>query len=312
MATSVYPATGGFSGITELDNFIPEIWSDEIIASYKANLVLGALVTRFNHNGKKGDTINIPAPTRISAATVKAENTAVTVTGNAEGVVAISIDKHYHAGRMLEDRADEQGLRSWREFVTDDMGFILSKQVDTDLHDIGPSFQGGTAGDKAYDAGVIGSNGSTLYTDGADNGAAITDAGIRRVCRTLDDADVPQGNRYLVIPPVEKENILGIPRFTEQAFVGEVGSANSIRNGRIGSIYGVDVYVSTNCPTTTNTNNRASLMLHRSALALVTQMSIRVQMQYQLDFLGTLMVADTLYGVAELRDDAAVAIISPA
>ena len=45
--------------ITTAANFIPELWSDEVIAGYKSNLVLGNLVTKINHSGKKGDTINI-------------------------------------------------------------------------------------------------------------------------------------------------------------------------------------------------------------------------------------------------------------
>ena len=35
------------------DKFIPEMWSDEVIASYKAKLVLGNLVTPINFKGKK-------------------------------------------------------------------------------------------------------------------------------------------------------------------------------------------------------------------------------------------------------------------
>lgn len=31
-------------GKTELDKFIPELWSDEVVAAYKSNLVLAALV----------------------------------------------------------------------------------------------------------------------------------------------------------------------------------------------------------------------------------------------------------------------------
>ena len=45
--------------------FIPELWSDEVIAGYKKNLVLGNLVTKINHAGKKGDTIHIPKPVRF-------------------------------------------------------------------------------------------------------------------------------------------------------------------------------------------------------------------------------------------------------
>ena len=34
---------------TTAANFIPELWSDEVIAGYKANLVLGNIVTNINH-----------------------------------------------------------------------------------------------------------------------------------------------------------------------------------------------------------------------------------------------------------------------
>jgi hypothetical protein len=44
---------------------------------------------------------------------------------------------------------------------------------------------------------------------------------------------------------------------------------------------------------------------------LVEQLGIRVQTQYKQEYLGTLLTADTLYGVGELRDDSAVALIIP-
>ena len=39
------------------NNFIPELWSDEVIGAYKSNLVVANLVTKLSHKGKKGDTI---------------------------------------------------------------------------------------------------------------------------------------------------------------------------------------------------------------------------------------------------------------
>jgi hypothetical protein len=48
--------------ITTAAAFIPEIWSDEVVATYKANLVAANLVRNLNHSGKKGDTIHIPTP----------------------------------------------------------------------------------------------------------------------------------------------------------------------------------------------------------------------------------------------------------
>ncbi len=69
--------------VTTADKFIPEIWSDEIVASYKKNLVLANIVMKMNFKGKKGDTVHIPAPTRGSAS-AKAASTAVTLIADTE------------------------------------------------------------------------------------------------------------------------------------------------------------------------------------------------------------------------------------
>ncbi len=34
-------------------NFIPELWSDEVIGAYKANLVVANVVTKLSHKGKR-------------------------------------------------------------------------------------------------------------------------------------------------------------------------------------------------------------------------------------------------------------------
>lgn len=206
-------------------------------------------------------------------------------------------------------------MDSLRQFTTDDAGYALAKQIDTDVISLAGGLQGGTS----YSAAVIGSDGSTTWDGSANtntgNGASLTDAGIRQMIQTLDDQDVPMDNRYLVIPPVEKNNLLGLSRFTEQAFVGETANSNSIRNGRVGNVYGVDVFVSTNAPTVTaddgSTDYRAALMFHSDAFVLATQLDVRTQTQYIQQYLGDLFTADTIYGVAELRDDAGVAAIVP-
>jgi hypothetical protein len=53
-------------------------------------------------------------------------------------------------------------------------------------------------------------------------------------------------------------------------------------------------------------------MAHKDAMVLVEQMGVRSQTQYKQEYLGTLFTADTLYGVAELRDYASVALVVPA
>ena len=66
------------------NNFIPELWSDEVIATYKQKLVLGNLVTKISFKGKKplivaseflidGDTSHIShAPTAVVETATKA------------------------------------------------------------------------------------------------------------------------------------------------------------------------------------------------------------------------------------------------
>ena len=101
--------------------------------------------------------------------------------------------------------------------------------------------------------------------------------------------------------------MMGLARFTEQAFVGDVGNNNTIRNGEIGNVYGVKVYVSTNCELATG-GARVGMMFHKEAFVLGEQLGVRSQTQYKQEYLGTLFTSDMLYGVKELRDEAAVAI----
>ena len=299
--------------VTTGATFIPEIWSDETIAAYKSNLVVANLVTRLNHKGKKGDTINIPTPVRGSA-TVKAANTAVKIQSDTHNNTAVSINKHYEYSVLIEDITEVQALSSLRKFYTDDAGYALAKQVDTDIVTLWEGLQGGTvagANAAAWEKAVIGSVGTTLYTGNSSNAADITDAGIRAMILKLDNANVPMDNRYIVMPPIAANDLLGINRFTEQQFIG---NGDAIRTGKIGQIYGVDVYVSSNCPTTTTgdtATDRVGCLMHKDAFALAEQVSVRSQTQYKQEWLGDLFTSDTLYGVAELRNTAGISFVVP-
>lgn len=308
MATSL--AFSNSIDVTDGATFIPEVWSDDVIAGYKKNLVLGNLVSKINHKGKKGDIIHLPAPVRGSAS-AKTANNVVTLVTTTASEVTVTIDKHYEYSFVVEDILEVQGMASLRRFYTDDAGYALATQTDGHIRDLAATWNSGTA----YSGAVIGSDGSTAYSGtGAGNGAALTDAGIRRVIQTLDDNDVPMRDRFLVIPPIEKRRLLGITRFTEQAFTGESGSGNSIRNGLVGDVYGIPVYVSTNVATIESLNSipfRVCLMFQKDALVLAEQMGVRTQAQYKQEALGTLVTSDRLYGVKTLRAEGARAIIVP-
>ena len=288
--------------------FIPEIWSDEVIAAYKANLVAANLFKKMSFKGKKGDTIHIPKPTR-GEASLKASETAVTLIAATETEVIVPIDKHYEYSRFIEDITEVQALSSMRRFYTDDAGYALAKQVDTDMIQLGRVMNDSTAKDNTYDAGYIGSNGETLY-DGS-NAAALTDIAIRNMIQKLDDQDVPTSGRFFLIPPAARNTLMGLDRYTAMDFVGEAASANTIRNGQIGNLYGIPVYVTSNADTATGTD-RVCLMGHKDAAVLVEQLNVRSQTQYKQDYLSTLYTSDTIYGVKELREDSAFALVVPA
>ncbi len=294
---------------TTTANFIPEIWSDEVIAAYKKNLVMANLVKKMNFKGKKGDAVNIPVPGRGSAS-IKAAADQVTLVTDTANTIQVLIDKHYEYSMLIEDIAEVQALASMRQFYTDDAGYALSKQIDTSLIGLGSGFNGG-AGNATYDKAYIGGDGTTFYTSGSSNASALTDAAIRRTIQRLDDSDVPMDGRFFVIPPSGRNTIMGLARFTEQAFTGEAGRGNTIRNGNIGDVYGIPVFVSTNCATATG-GARIALMGHKDSMVLVEQLGVRSQAQYKQEYLGTLYTADTLYGVKELRNDACFALAIPA
>jgi N4-gp56 family major capsid protein len=293
-------------------NFIPELWSDEVIGAYKSNLVVANVVTKLSHKGKKGDTIHIPVPARGSAS-AKSANTQVTLSAATNSVVNVSINKHYEYSKLIEDIAEVQALASMRKFYTDDAGYALSKQVDTDLVTLWEALQSGTVGGSnasAWETAYIGT-GATAYTGNSSNAADITDAGIRAFLLKLDDADVPMDNRSLILPPIAANDLLGINRFTEQQYIG---NGDAISTGKIGMIYGVDVFISSNVPTTTTADtatDRVGCLLHKDALVLAEQVGVRSQTQYKQEYLGDLFTSDTIYGVAELRNDAGVAFVVP-
>ena len=290
--------------VTTAATFIPDIWSDEIVASYKKNLVLANLVMKMSFKGKKGDVVHVPSPTRGSAS-AKAAGSQVTLIAATESEVQVSINKHYEYSRLIEDIVEAQALNSLRNFYTADAGYALAKQVDTDLIELGRETNNG-AGTNAYATGAfIGGDGTSAYVAASNNESALTDAAIRRTIQRLDDNDTPMDGRFFIIPPSSRNTLMGLARYTEQAFVG--GTNNTIRTGEIGNLYGIPVFVSSNCDTASGSSAaRVCLMGHKDSLVLVEQIGVRSQVQYKQEYLATLFTSDTLYGVQILRDAASV------
>ena len=289
MTDSTYPATGGFVDNTSAATFIPEIWSDEIVAAYQKNLVLANLVKKMSMAGKKGDTIHVPKPVRGDAH-AKAENTAVTVQNATEGEVQISIDKHFEYSRLIEDITDVQALSSLRQFYTEDAGYALAKQVDTDLHSLATGLGASGTSSTTYL-----NNGGTFFVDATNGLSTYT-------------ADT-------VVPASVRNTIMGIDRYVSSDFVNN----GQVTGGQIGQLYGIDVFVSTNCPVVeTAAANSAStvdslgaLLIQKDAIVMAEQLGVRSQTQYKQEFLANLFTSDTLYGCNVLRPESGVTLVVP-
>jgi HK97 family phage major capsid protein len=310
MAKVAYP--GGSTSIvnnTAAATFIPEIWSDEVIAAYKSNLVLANLVRKMSFKGKKGDTLHIPKPVRGSA-TAKAANTAVTIQANTESEVQVLINKHFEYSRFIEDITAVQALASLRSFYTEDAGYALAKQVDDELVALGKSFGNSDGADWVHSNSyyIDGTSGLTAYAvDTVAAADVFTDAGFRKLIQLMDDADVPMDGRKFAIPPSLRNAIMGVDRYNSSDFVDGRG----VQNGQIGKLYGIDIYVSSNMPVieTADENTagdavKAAMLFHTDTMVLAEQVGVRSQTQYKLDYLSTLYTADTLFGVKVVRPEA--------
>jgi len=304
---------------TEVTSFIPDIWSDEVVAAYKKNLVAAGLVRKLSHAGKKGDTIKVPTPSRGSASDKGAEAQVTLIQAGTDATVDISINKHKEYSRLIEDIVSVQALESLRRFYTDDAGYAIAKQVDTDIL---VELMNKSGASLTYAAGEL-TTASTFPTIYEGDGATwdetttvdISDAGLRGFVKLLDDADAPMDGRHCIVPTIVKQDLLGTARFTETQFVGEAAGGNSIRNGMVGDAYGVDFYVTTNLPLVQDSagtaDNALGYMFQEDALVFVEQLGVRSQSQSKLEYLGDLFVTDTIYGVKLLRDDSVIPFVVP-
>ena len=318
MATATYPGASGNTAKTEADKFIPEIWSDEIIAAYQKSLKMAPLVKRMSMSGKKGDKIHIPKPTRGDA-NAKAADTAVTIIANTESEIDVDIDRHFEYSRLIEDIVEVQALSSLRQFYTEDAGYALATRIDTDLINAATGWGDGTRTASPANTGAIWVNRHSYYVNASSglatyaadtvaSGDNFTDLAFREAVKLMDDQNVPMDNRNLVIPPAARKSIMGIDRYVSSDFV----TGKGVESGLIGNLYGVDVYVSSNCPvievaaqnSASSLDTRGCLFFHKDALVLAEQVSVRSQTQYKQEYLSTLYTADCLYGVEAYRPEA--------
>ena len=97
-------------------------------------------------------------------------------------------------------------------------------------------------------------------------------------------------NRCFIIPPSVRNTIMGIDRYVSSDFVNN----GQVTNGQIGQLYGIDVFVSTNCPvveaagdnSASAVDSLGALLIQKDAIVMAEQLGVRSQTQYKQEFLG--------------------------
>lgn len=286
------PTTGAYGsgnvniGATAATVFRPNVWSKEVLMFVKSNLVLLPLIKHYDADVKNGGaTLEIPNVSAVTA-NLKAQNTVVTLNYNTETKTTITLNKHYESSFIVEDLVKVQSVYGLRSDYTKAAAYAVSEKIDSNIAaDMTTTWK--TAG-QAYGA----------------YGTALNDNLILTVNRYLSENKAPRSDRSIVIHPKGEAEMLAIDKYVRYDALGVGGDDNSIRNGRIGRIYGADVYMSQNLVyLDTATDEYNHLFFHKEAWAIAMQMEPRTQAQYKQEYLGWLVTVDVLYGTAQLRSN---------
>jgi hypothetical protein len=208
----------------------------------------------------------------------------------------MNINRHYEASYLVEDRLKAQSKYNLLQEYSDKAGYAIGGRIDSDI------------------AGLY----STLSQTVGNSTTDITDANIVRAIQYLDDANAPQTDRYFVIKPAGLAHIRLIDKFSRwdslglnanpAAGAGGLANVGSVvrrigPNGFVGTVYNVEVYMSTNLTEESGTSDTIhNLLFHKEAFALGMQLKPRTQFQYKQEYLGNLATTDALWGFAEYRD----------
>lgn len=245
-----------------LDNFIPEIWSARLILRLeKAFRYAQAGVANRNWEGEireKGDTVRINSvgPVTVFDYVKNTDMPAPEALSDAQTTLAITKQKAFNFA--IDDIDKAQGNPAVMDAAMQESAFGLRDGVDQFIAaqyvdiasanfiatDAAPKTDLGTAG-KAYEY--------------------LVDLGV-----ILDQNDVPEEDRWAVVPPWYHGLLLKDDRFVK---AGTPRTDEVVRNGKIGEAAGFTVLKSNNVPSTSSTTSFKVMAGHDVALTFAQQVT---------------------------------------
>lgn len=209
------------------------------------------------------------------------------------------------------------------KYVATLLGYLLQQQIAStyNLGEIYARKVGGTLLEDFEDALFALWSGLTTNSVG-DTATVLTDSEIRRSVEKLATADFPLDEcAWFFHPYTYWVQILAVQRYYDASQWGAAANQNvleqgtfggrgNINQGYVGSLYGIRAYTSSRVVSGLQTHR--NLLAHKTAFGFAHQTPggnrVRFQAENWLANLGILSVWDTIYGVVEMRDAAAVVV----
>ena len=272
------------TGVTQF--FIPALWGDLIYKYFEERLIFKNLVEDYSSLVQgKGKIIHIPEIAKMSASSLT-DGAAVSYVAPAETETQLTVNQHYYSAKMFTDVLQVQSSYDLLNSYAKAMAYSLSKQVDSSIA-----------------AELITVNqGATLTTDDQ-----ITAAEFEAALANLgeNDIDYTSGDVYFVVNPTLYADMINPAgtfgaNFMRADIAGFNADNSPLHSGQVGQLMGMPVFMSNSL--SAGGTNVSAVMFHRSACAIAVQQDIDVVEQYDVDYLGTKVVAHTLWGVKKLDD----------
>jgi hypothetical protein len=313
-AAAAYPINSGgfnapngqtaYSGTAYSGTFIPALWSGKLAQKFYAATVFGEIANT-DWQGDitgMGDTVIINTIPTITINNYSVgQNLAYEIP--APSTITLVINKGKYFGVNVNNVLELQAKPKLMDMFTNDAAMQMKIQIDKDV--LGLNFDQTATRNKDNNAGVI-SNSFNLGTNTAPVTltAANILSSITALSSVLDEANVPETDRWLIITPTERQ-ILMQSNLAQAQFMGDASSV--LRNGKIGMIDRFTVYVSNLLPraaagedyvggVVANAVKRHAVMAgHKSAITFASQIAKVESLQNPNDF-GTLVRGLNVYG----------------
>lgn len=279
-------------------NFIPEIWSGKLIENFYDATVLAA-ISNTDYEGEirnMGDTVNIRTTPEITIKTYVKGQT-LSVENPDKPKLQLVIDKGEYFACVEDDvdkvQSDVNMMDNWSKDASERMKIKIDQRVLTDiLPDISAYNKGATAGRITGNIN-LGTTGSAVAITKTNVLDYIVDIGT-----VLDEANAPEGDRFLVIPA----KMAGMIKKSDLKDASLSGDSSSIlRNGRLGMIDRFTIYMSHNL--SVSSGKFSIIAGHKMGFTFASQMTNMETIRSETTF-GNIIRGLQVYGYKVVKPEA--------